>query len=268
MSHATPSLTPEAQQQFEEQLPEWLAGQLDAQTAQWMHAMQQRYPQLQAATEELQALRHSLRDLAQHENTDAAWALLQSKLAADAIAARPASPAAHAGSTGQGTPAAETATVTAAEVATHTAPGRARPAAQSTPPRQPPRWLQWLWGHSEWANAAAVCAVVAVCAPSAWLVWQHPAPTESADTAWRGTDLSQLAPAAPAHTRLLLQLQPGTSADALRSLAATAGADTALWQAQADNAWVLQLPQATAEPDALLLRLRAQPQVASVRWLP
>lgn len=261
MSHATPSLTPEAQQQFEEQLPEWLAGQLDAQTAQWMHSMQQRHPQLQAATEELQALRHSLRDLAQHENTDAAWALLQSKLAADAIAA---SPAVNAGSARQGTPAAET----AADVATHTAPGHARPAALSTPPRQPPRWLQWLWGHSEWANAAAVCAVVAVCAPSAWLVWQHPAPTEPTDTAWRGTDLSQLAPAAPAHTRLLLQLQPGSSADALHTLATAAGADTALWQAHADNAWVLQLPQAAADPDALLQRLRAQPQVASVRWLP
>lgn len=268
MSHATPSLTPEAQQQFEEQLPEWLAGQLDAQTAQWMDSMQQRHPQLQAATEELQALRHSLRDLAQHENTDAAWALLQSKLAADAIAASPASPAAHAGSTRQGTPATETAADPAADVATHTAPGRARPASQTAPSRQPPRWLQWLWGHPEWANAAAACAVVAVCAPSAWLVWQQPAPTESTDTAWRGTDLSHLAPAAPAHTRLLLQLQPGSSADVLRSLASAAGADTALWQAHADNAWVLQLPQAAADPNALLQRLRAQPQVASVRWLP
>lgn len=264
MSHATPSLTPEAQQQFEEQLPEWLAGQLDAQTAQWMHAMQQRHPQLQSATEELQSLRHSLRDLAQHENTDAAWALLQSKLAADAIASSAASPAANSGRARQGTPAADT----AADVATHAAPGRTRPAAQTAPTRQPPRWLQWLWGHSEWANAAAAFAVVAVCAPSAWLVWQQPAPTESTDTAWRGTDLSHLAPAAPAHTRLLLQLQPGTSADALRTLATAASADTALWQAQSDNAWVLQLPQAAAEPDALLQRLRAQPQVASVRWLP
>lgn len=237
------TLTEDQRQRFEQDLPAWLAGALDAPDAQWMEAVQRQHPTLQAQTQALRQVRAVLRDAATEESTDAAWDLLMQKVAAD----------------------------------TATQPGAtARPAAHSSPSSrparsQPPRWLAWLWGHADWANACAAAAVVALVAPSAWMAWQHQPAPDSAGPAWRSSPLERMQPAAPGEVRVRLevQLQPDAPATALAQLSALADPQlAAIWQAQDGHRWVLQLTPPVPDTAALLQAVQAHPAVAQARWLP
>lgn len=236
-----PTLTDAQRQRFEQDLPAWLAGALDAPDAQWMEALQRQHPTLQAQTQALRQVRAVLRDAAAEESTDAAWNLLMQKMAADAADA----PAATA-TTG-------------------------RPAPQTPTRTQPPRWLAWLWGHADWANACAAAAVVALVAPTAWMAWQHQPTPDSAGPAWRSSPLERLqaAPSADVRVRLEVQLQPDAPATALAELSAMTGPQlAAIWQAQDGHRWVLQLTPPVPDTAALLKALQAHPAVAAARWLP
>ncbi|MEG2046121.1 MAG: hypothetical protein RR100_04660 [Comamonas sp.] len=228
-----PTLTDAQRQRFEQDLPAWLAGALDAPDAQWMEALQHQHPTLQAQTQALRQVRAVLRDAATEESTDAAWDLLMQKVAADAAAA---------------------------------------PATTASPTRtQPPRWLAWLWGHADWANACAAAAVVALVAPTAWMAWQHQPAPDNAGPAWRSSPLERLQAAAPADVRVRLevQLQPDAPATALAELSAITGPQlAAIWQAQDGHRWVLQLTPPVPDTAALLQALQAHPAVVAARWLP
>ena len=233
------TLTEDQRQRFEQDLPAWLAGALDAPDAQWMEAVQRQHPTLQAQTQALRQVRAVLRDAATEESTDAAWDLLMQKVAAD--------------------------TATQPSATAHSSPS-SRPARS-----QPPRWLAWLWGHADWANACAAAAVVALVAPSAWMAWQHQPAPDSAGPAWRSSPLERMQPAAPGEVRVRLevQLQPDAPATALAQLSALADPQlAAIWQAQDDHRWVLQLTPPVPDTAALLQAVQAHPAVAQARWLP
>lgn len=260
--HDAPHPSADELQRFEEQLPAWLSGHLDAADAQWMETLQRQYPALHTPAQDLLDLRNAVREAVAHESTDAAWNLLMQKMAAETASAT--------------TSAAEPAPAPTPAAA---APTRLRPA----PPRTAPRWLAWLWEHSHWANACAAAAVVALVAPTAWMVSHTttPAPGSTESTtggAWRSSPLDQLQPAAPQTPApapsaqapwLEIQLQPDAPAQALADIQRLLGADAhATWQPQSTHTWVLHTTAAAAHSAAVLRTVQAHPAVVAVRWLP
>ena len=127
-SSEQPSLLSEADElRFEQDLPQWLAGHLPPDQAQWMQQMQQRHARLAEQAQWLLDARSVMREQVGQENTDEAWAILSQRLmSAPALA-----------------------------------PTQLRSDKEASRP-QGPRWLRWLLDHPGWANVAAAAAVVLV----------------------------------------------------------------------------------------------------------
>ena len=75
-----PLLSEADQLRFEEDLPQWFAGHLPPEQAQWMAQMQERHVSLASQVEWLSDMRTVLRTEAAQEDTHEAWALLSHKL--------------------------------------------------------------------------------------------------------------------------------------------------------------------------------------------
>ena len=223
-----PPLSEADQLRFEQDLPQWLAGHLLPERAQWMQQMQERYPSLAEQMEWLIDTRTVLRDEAATEDTQEAWALLAHKL-------KPAPALAPTN-------------------------GSARKPADRS---DAPRWLKWLQIHPGWANAAAAVAVVLIVGQAGWIVTRPDAQTTTAD--WRTLEIDDLQPASSSVTRIQLQLKPDTSSEDMAA-AQKAIADAAMnsdvsWQAQPQGTWVLRVSPGVKDEPALLARLSALPFV-------
>lgn len=233
-SSEQPSLLSEADElRFEQDLPQWLAGQLPPDQAQWMQQMQQRHARLAEQALWLLDARSVMREQAGQENTDEAWAILSQRLMS--VPAR--------------------------------APTQLRSNQRSQ--LQGPRWLRWLLDHPGWANAAAAAAVVLVVGQAGWIASRPGLETSTAG--WRSMGLDDLQSAHQLDTRMLIRLKPGSSS-AEMAAANTGIVGSAInmeisWQAQADGRWILRIVPVADDPQALLSRVRSLPFVEQAQLL-
>ena len=223
-----PPLSEADQLRFEQDLPQWLAGHLLPEQAQWMQQMQERYPSLAEQMEWLIDTRTVLRDEAATEDTQEAWALLAHKL-------KPAPALAPTNGSAR------------------------KPADRSGAPR----WLKWLQIHPGWANAAAAVAVVLIVGQAGWIVTRPDTQTTTAD--WRTLEIDDLQPASSSVTRIQLQLRSDASsadmAAAQKVIADIAMNSDVSWQVQPQGTWVLRVSPGVKDESALLARLSALPFV-------
>ena len=235
-----PPLSEEDKLRFEQDLPQWLAGHLPPEQAQWMQQMQLRHPDLAEQADWLLDARTVLRDEVATEDTTEAWALLSHRLM-EAPALAPTN---------------------GVSAETKTEAHR-----QAGAESRGPRWLKWLQIHPGWANAAAAAAVVLIVGQAGWIVSQSDSQASTAD--WRSLDLDDLQAAPSSMTRIQLQLKPGTSS-AEMAAAQAAIADAAMnsdvsWQAQPQGAWVLRVVPAVKDEPALLARLNKLPFIVQAQ---
>lgn len=235
-SSEQPSLLSEADElRFEQDLPQWLAGHLPPDQAQWMQQMQQRHARLAEQAQWLLDARSVMREQVGQENTDEAWAILSQRLmSAPALA-----------------------------------PTQLR-SDKETSRLQGPRWLRWLLDHPGWANAAAAAAVVLVVGQAGWIASRLGPETSTAG--WRSMGLDDLQSAHQPGTRMLIRLKPGSfSAEMAAANASIAGSAINIevsWQAQADGRWILKIAPVADDPQILLSRVRSLPFVEQAQLLP
>ena len=232
-----PSLSEADQLRFEEDLPQWLAGHLPPEQAQWMTQMQERHASLASQVEWLSDMRTVLRAEAAQEDTHEAWALLSRKL------------------------------MHAQKVPTSDHISRA-PSESSGP-----RWLKWLQIHPAWANVAAAAAVVLIVGQAGWIVTRPDPHTNSAG--WRSLDIDDMhgTPASAASgTHIQLQLKVGTSVAEMASVKTAVVGQTmsaeVSWRSLSANVWVVQVEPAVKDEQALVDRLKVLPFIEQARQLP
>lgn len=232
---------------FENDLPAWLAGQLNDSDASWMEVMQTRHKALALQALWLRDARAVIREDAEAQNTDAAFALLEKRIQAD----RP--------------------------VPVSESPRKLSAAAEP----KVAGWLRWLLGHPGWANAAAALAVVLVVGQATWIALEpgHESslgPSREragagldADTpAWRALDLDDLQ-ALGSGVRIQLRLKAQSLGSDLAAIARDLNGDApAAWLAQPDGSWQLHLAQRPENAQALLEKLKANPQIEQAQLLP
>lgn len=229
-------LDPQDQQRFEEDLPAWLAGRLDASRAQWMHTMQQRHAALAEQVRWLAEARAVLREEAGTENTERAWSLLMQKMQAD----------------------------------------EGRTAAKAAPRWLHWMFGHPLWANAAAALAVLlVVGQAAWIVSSPGGTPAKPAGPEAGWRSTDLEDLQPSAEASATRIQIRLQ-DGSRSADMalLSQLAqsaqpvAAAGLQGVAWHAQPDGTWILQIRPAVPDAAALLHRIQAQPAVRSARLLP
>ena len=235
-----PLLSEADQLRFEEDLPQWLAGHLPPEQAQWMTQMQERHVSLASQVEWLSDMRTVLRTEAAQEDTHEAWALLSHKL----IHAQEVPTSDHISS---------------------------EPGASSEP--SGPRWLKWLQIHPAWANVVAAAAVVLIVGQAGWIVTRPDPHTNSAG--WRSLDIDDMRgmPASAASaTHIQLQLRPSVSLAEMASVKTAVEGQTmsaeVSWRPLSANVWVVQVEPAVKDEQALVDRLKILPFVEQARPLP
>lgn len=220
-------LTEAQQLRFEQDVPQWLSGQLSPEDAAWMEAMLRSYPVLDEQLQWQKDVRDLIREEAAQENTDDAWAMLAQRIAQDARDAE-----------------------SVKDVKTQ-------------PHRAAPAWLRWLLGHPGWANACAVAVLAVVLGQAAWIVGgaSDPAP----HTQWRALDMESLEPARPVQAiHLRIALEPDSMARDLAEVAQALADTRCSWQPQPDGTWSVTLQLQPQQLEPLLQALRALPAVARV----
>ena len=223
------------QLRFEQDLPQWLAGHLPAEDAQWMQQMQQQHASLAEQSQWLQDARSVMREQVAQEDTDEAWAILSHRLMpAPALA-----------------------------------PTQMRTDQETAQPTGP-RWLRWLLGHPGWANVAAAAAIVLVVGQAGWIATRPDAQDSAAG--WRGMELDDLQTLAQPATRIQVRLKPGVSASEMAAANAVIAGGAinldASWQAQPDGSWILRVAPAAENPQALLSRVQSLPLIEQAQLLP
>ena len=118
-------------QRFENDLPQWLLGQLSPAQAQWMQKVQQRHAHLANEAAWLVDFKAVVRQEAIDENTDAAWSELTHRLV-------------------------------------ESAPHKQR--TEYVPRQWLLCCLHWLLGHPGWAHTAAALVIVLVLGQATWIV--------------------------------------------------------------------------------------------------
>jgi hypothetical protein len=228
-----PSLNEADQLRFEQDLPQWLAGHLSLEQAQWMQHMQQHHESLAAQSRWLVDARSVVREQVAQEDTREAWALLSQRLLfAQALSVL-------------------------------------RSDKEAQPPKGP-RWLHWLLGHPGWANAAAAAAVVLVVGQAGWIA-SRPDP-EASTAGWRSLDLEDMPSAHLPATRLHIRVKPHVSSTEMAAASVAIKGDAldsdVAWQAQNDGSWVLTIAPAVEDSQGLLSRFKALPLTEQVQLLP
>lgn len=220
---------------FEQDLPQWLAGQLTAEQSQWMQQMRARYPSLSEQSDWLTETRRVMRQEAAQEDTDLAWSLLADKL----VAPQTAGPVQE----------------------------KRNVRVDDKPGPSIPRWLQWLFVHPGWARVTAVATVVLVLGQAGWIA-SHSAP-EISGAGWRSGDLDSLRGEKPPVTKVQLRLRAeGRAADmaALTQLIQSHAPDAQVtWIPQANGYWILSISPMASDELALVQQLKAQPLLEQVR---
>ena len=230
------SLSEADQLRFEQDLPQWLAGHLPPEQAQWMEQMKQLHEALARQVEWLGDARAVLRAEVAQEDTQDAWALLSRKLMQEQ------------------TPTNE--------------PTKSKPSESSE--SSGPRWLKWLQIHPGWANVAAAAAVVLIVGQAGWIVSRPDAQISTAG--WRSLDIDDLHGAATSSTQLQVQLKPDASVaemakveSIIRGLAINSDIS---WRMQSANVWALRAVPAVKDEQALVDGLKALPFVEQARAQP